>query len=441
MFDVYKIRKDFPMLENKTQQGHDLIYFDSAATTFKPYSVIKASDEYYLNENANSHRGDYDLAFKVDQKVDEVRTKVAKFINANKEEVVFTSGTSMSINQVAFGYGIKYMTENDEKFKKYWPCDLHLVGKEIVRFHTIIWPAMLMALGLELPKQVFGNVLPWFKVKEITHCKINYIPLNKEGRLTVEAVKSAITKNTKIVALAQITNVLAFLADIKEIAKVVHEHGAILVVDGAQSVPHMKIDVKDLDCDFLSFSAHKMCGPTGIGVLYGKYDLLRKTDPFMSGGGNNARFDMCGNVAFLEPPAKFEAGTMNLAGIYGLGAAIDYLNNLGMENIEKYEAELRKYAINKLKTLQNVIIYNENAEGSIITINVKDVFAQDEASYLNSKGICVRSGEHCAKILHEFLHTVATVRISFYFYNTKEEIDSLYEALKTGGDFLDAYFA
>ena len=408
MFDVYKIRKDFPMLENKTQQGHDLIYFDSAATTFKPYSVIKASDEYYLNENANSHRGDYDLAFKVDQKVDEVRTKVAKFLNANKEEVVFTSGTSMSINQVAFGYGIKYMTENDE---------ILLTEAE----HA-------------------SNVLPWFKVKEITHCKINYIPLNKEGRLTVEAVKSAITKNTKIVALAQITNVLAFLADIKEIAKVVHEHGAILVVDGAQSVPHMKIDVKDLDCDFLSFSAHKMCGPTGIGVLYGKYDLLRKTDPFMSGGGNNARFDMCGNVAFLEPPAKFEAGTMNLAGIYGLGAAIDYLNNLGMENIEKYEAELRKYAINKLKTLQNVIIYNENAEGSIITINVKDVFAQDEASYLNSKGICVRSGEHCAKILHEFLHTVATVRISFYFYNTKEEIDSLYEALKTGGDFLDAYF-
>ena len=409
MFDVYKIRKDFPMLENKTQQGHSLIYFDSAATTFKPYSVIKGGDEYYLNENANSHRGDYDLAFKVDQKVDEVRTKVAKFINANKEEVVFTSGTSMSINQVAFGYGMKYMTENDE---------ILLTEAE----HA-------------------SNVLPWFKVKEITHCKINYIPLNKEGRLTVEAVKSAITKNTKIVALAQITNVLAFLADIKEIAKVVHEHGAILVVDGAQSVPHMKIDVKDLDCDFLSFSAHKMCGPTGIGVLYGKYDLLRKTDPFMSGGGNNARFDMCGNVAFLEPPAKFEAGTMNLAGIYGLGAAIDYLNNLGMENIEKYEAELRKYAINKLKTLPNVIIYNENAEGSIITINVKDVFAQDEASYLNSKGICVRSGEHCAKILHEFLHTVATVRISFYFYNTKEEIDSLYEALKTGGDFLDAYFA
>ncbi len=409
MFDVYKIRKDFPMLDNKMQQGHPLIYFDNAATTFKPYSVIKACDEYYINETANSHRGDYDLAFKVDKKVDEVREKVAKFINANKEEVVFTSGTSMSINQIAFGYGMKHIKEDDE---------ILLTEAE----HA-------------------SNVLPWFKVKEMTHCKINYIPLNKEGRLTVESIKKSITKNTKIVAIAQVTNVLAFVADIKEIAKVVHEHGAILVVDGAQSVPHMKIDVKDLDCDFLSFSGHKMCGPTGIGILYGKYDLLKITDPFMSGGGNNARFDMCGDVTFLQPPAKFEAGTMNLDGIYGLGAAIDYLNNLGMQNIEKYEKDLRHYAIEKLKTLPNLIIYNENAEGSIITINVKDVFAQDEASYLNSKGICVRSGEHCAKILHEFLHTVATVRISFYFYNTKEEVDYLYEVLKTGGDFLDAYFA
>ncbi len=409
MFDVYKIRKDFPMLsDDKIEQGRKLVYFDNAATTFKPYSVIKASDEYYLNETANAHRGDYDLAYKVDTKVDEVRDKVAKFINAKKEEIVFTSGTSMSINLIAFGYGIKYLKEDDE---------ILLTEAE----HA-------------------SNVLPWFKVKEVTGAKINYIPLDKDGRLTVANIKKAITKKTKIVAIAQITNVLAFKADIKEIAKVCHEYGALLMVDGAQSVPHMKVDVKDLDCDFLSFSGHKLCGPTGIGILYGKYDLLKKTDPFMSGGGNNARFDMCGNVAFLQPPEKFEAGTQNLAGIYGLGAAIDYLNNLGMDNIENYERELRKYAISKLKTLQNLIIYNENAEGSIITINVKDVFAQDEASFLNSKGICVRSGEHCAKILHEFLKTVATVRISFYFYNTKEEVDYLYETLKEGGNFLDAYF-
>ena len=408
MFDVYKIRKDFPMLNNKTQQGHPLVYLDNAATTFKPYKVIEACNNYYLNENANAHRGDYDLAYKVDSNIDKVRQTVANFINAKKEEIVFTSGTSMSINLIAFGYGMKYLTKDDE---------ILLTEAE----HA-------------------SNVLPWFKVKEHTGCKINYIPLDKDGRLSIEGLKKVINKHTKIVAIAQISNVLAYLVDIKEISKICHEHGALLMVDGAQSVPHIKIDVKDLDCDFLSFSGHKLCGPTGIGVLYGKYNLLKMTDPFMTGGGNNARFDMCGNVAFLQPPEKFEAGTLNIEGIYGLGAAIEYLENIGMENIEKYEKELRNYAISKLKTLQNLIIYNEFAEGSIITINVKDVFAQDEASYLNSKGICVRSGEHCAKILHDFLKTVATVRISFSFYNTKEEIDILYEALKNGGDFLDAYF-
>ena len=408
MFDVYKIRKDFPMLNNKIQQGHPLVYLDNAATTFKPYKVIEACNNYYLNENANAHRGDYDLAYKVDSNIDKVRQTVANFINAKKEEIVFTSGTSMSINLIAVGYGMKYLTKDDE---------ILLTEAE----HA-------------------SNVLPWFKVKEHTGCKINYIPLDKDGRLSIEGLKKVINKHTKIVAIAQISNVLAYLVDIKEISKICHEHGALLMVDGAQSVPHIKIDVKDLDCDFLSFSGHKLCGPTGIGVLYGKYNLLKLTDPFMTGGGNNARFDMCGNVAFLQPPEKFEAGTLNIEGIYGLGAAIEYLENIGMENIEIYEKELRNYAISKLKTLQNLIIYNEFAEGSIITINVKDVFAQDEASYLNSKGICVRSGEHCAKILHDFLKTVATVRISFSFYNTKEEIDILYEALKNGGDFLDAYF-
>ena len=258
--------------------------------------------------------------------------------------------------------------------------------------------------------------------------------------MTIENFKKTITKHTKVVSLALVTNVLGFNVDIKEISKIAHEYGAVVVCDGAQSVPHMKTDVKDLDCDFLSFSAHKMCGPTGIGILYGKFDLLKVMDPLMSGGGDNARFDMCGNVAFLAPPAKFEAGTLNLEGIYGLGACIDYINNIGLDNISSYEKELRKYAINKLKSLDNIIIYNETADAGIITINVKGVFPQDEASYLNSKGICVRSGEHCAKLLKDLLKTVGTVRISFYFYNTFDEIDTLYEALKNGGDFLDAYF-
>lgn len=409
MFDVKKIRKDFPMLNKKTQQGHDLIYLDNAATTFKPQCVIDACNKYYFNENANSHRGDYDLAFKVDKKVDEVREKVAKFINSKKEEVVFTSGTSMSLNMIAFGYGFKFLKEGDE---------ILLTEAE----HA-------------------SNVLPWFKVSELTKAKIRYIPLTSEGKLTIENFKKVMNEHVKVVSIALITNVLGFITPVKEICKIAHEYGAVVICDGAQSVPHMPTDVEDLDCDFLSFSGHKMVGPTGIGILYGKFDILKTMDPLMSGGGDNARFDMCGNVAFLAPPAKFEAGTMNLEGIYGLGAAIDYLNNLGMENIFNYEKELRDYAISKLKTLDNLIIYNENADSGIITINVKGVFPQDEASYLNSKGICVRSGEHCAKLLKDLLHTVGTVRISLYFYNTFEEVDALYEALKKGGDFLDAYFS
>jgi cysteine desulfurase / selenocysteine lyase len=409
MFDVEKIRQDFPMFKNnKKMQNHRFVYLDNAATSLKPQCVIDACDKYYEKECANAHRGDYDLAYSVDETVDSVREKVAKFLNANKEEIVFTSGASMSLNLIAFGYGFKYLKENDE---------ILLTEAE----HA-------------------SNVLPWFKIKDLTGCKINYIPLTKEGKLTPEAVEKTITSNTKIVSIAQVTNVLGYIVDIKEIAKICHKHGVILVVDGAQSVPHMKVDVKDLDCDFLIFSGHKMCGPTGTGVIYGKFDLLCKMDALMVGGGDNIRFDLCGNVSLLEPPLKFEAGTQNLAGIYGLGAAIDYLNSIGMENIEKYEFELRNYAISKLKTLDNIIIYNESADTGIITLNVKDVFPQDEATYLNSKGICVRSGQHCAKLLLEFLHAVGTVRISLYFYNNKEDIDQLYDALKTGGNILDAYF-
>ena len=376
MIDIKKIRNDFPMIRNnKEMQGHRFCYLDNAATSFKPDSVIKACNEYYEKETANAHRGDYDLAYEVDVKVDEVREKVAKFINADKEDIVFTSGASMSLNLIAFGYGFKYLKEGDE---------------------ILITEA-----------EHASNVLPWFKVCELTKCKISYIPLDEEGRLTVDNLKKSINSHTKIVSIAQVTNVLGYIIDIKDIAKICHDNGTILIVDGAQSVPHMKVDVKELDCDFLIFSGHKMCGPTGTGVLYGKFDILKKMDPLMVGGGNNARFDMCGNVSFLEPPAKFEAGTQNLAGIYGLGAAIDYLNEIGMDNIEEYEHDLRKYAIKKLEELDNVIIYNKNAEAGIITLNVKGVFSQDEATYLNSKGICVRSGQHCAKILIGFLITSA----------------------------------
>ncbi len=406
MIDYQKCLKDFPIL-NKTMQNHRLVYLDNAATTFKPTAVLDSIKDYYENYCANTHRGDYDIAHIADVKYDEARQIVADFIGADKSEVVFTAGASMSLNMIAYGYA-KFLQSGDE---------------------ILITEA-----------EHASNVLPWFTIAKEKGCIVRYIPLTKEGRLTIENVKKTMTDKVKVIAVAQVTNVLGFTVDIKSIAKIAHEHGAILVCDGAQSIPHFKVDVKDLDCDFLAFSGHKMCGPTGIGVMYGKFNLLKDMEPLMSGGGMNARFNMCGEVSLLLPPAKFEAGTQNIEGAIGLASAIKYLESIGMDNIESHEKELKKYAISKLKQLDNVILYNENAESGIITFNIKDVFAQDAATYFNSKGICVRSGQHCAKILIDFLGTVATVRASIYFYNTFEDIDALVEACKKAGDFLDAYF-
>ncbi|HAV19740.1 MAG TPA: cysteine desulfurase, partial [Firmicutes bacterium] len=368
--DIKAIRDQFPML-NKTMQGHPLCYFDNAATTFKPKRVIEVMNDYYSNYTANTGRGDYDLEHITDEKFAEARRIIANFINADEKEVVFTSGASMSINLLAFGYGKKFLTKDDE---------------------ILITQA-----------EHASNVLPWFKVRDEVGCQVNFIPLDHQGRLTPENLRKTISKKTKIVAVAHVTNVMAYHLDIKEIAKIVHEYDAVLVVDGAQSVPHLPTDVQDLDIDFLSFSGHKMCGPTGIGILYGKYALLEKTDPFMTGGGMSTGFDMCGDASFMKPPFKFEAGTQNIAGAIGLGEAVRFIQEIGIKNIAKYEAELRQYAINKMKELPNIEIYNPDAEGGIITFNVKDVFAQDAATHLNSKGICVRSGQHCAKILIDYL--------------------------------------
>ncbi len=411
MFDPKRLRQDFPMYRNHIKmQGKDLVWLDNASTTFKPDVVVSAVTSYMTEETSNSHRGDYDLCFQMDKKVKEARETVASFIHAEPNEVVFTSGTTASINLVAFGYGVKFLKPEDE---------ILLTEAE----HA-------------------SNVLPWFKVAEMTGCKIRYIPLDKEGRLTPENLSKTISEHTKIVAVAHVTNVLGFLAPVKELASIAHAHGAVLVLDGAQSVPHMPTDVKDLDVDFLSFSGHKLCGPTGIGVLYGRYELLCKMDPFMTGGGMNAKFDMCGDVGYLAPPMKFEAGTQPLAEIFGLDAAIRYLQSIGLENIHQHEKELKRYAVEQLKKTGIVTIYNENSEAGIVTFNVEGVFAQDAASYLNHCGIACRSGQHCAKILTSFLGTIATIRASFYLYTDKEDIDALVEAVKNmkGGAFLDAFF-
>lgn len=384
------------MLHHHTMQSHPLVYLDNAATTFKPQCVIDAVVRYYTDQTANVHRGDYEISYQVSEAYEKTREDVARFIHAQPKEIVFTAGASASLNLVAYGYGRKYLKAGD--------------------------------VILSTEAEHASNILPWFKVAEETGAKIEYIPLTEDGQLTLDNFRQAMHENVKIVAVADITNVLGYVAPIEEMTRIAHENGAIVVCDGAQSVPHTPTDVQAWGVDFLAFSAHKMCGPTGIGVLYGKYELLQKTDPFMLGGGSNARFDMCGNILLKDAPYKFEAGTPNIEGVLGLQQAVRYLESIGMEQIQAYEHELKAYAIEKLKKLDNLILYNPTSPTGIIAFNVKDVFAQDAAGYLNSQGIAVRSGNHCAKILLNVLKTSETIRASLYFYNTKEDVDRFVQA-------------
>ena len=408
MYDVYKIRKDFPMLNGKKMQGKDLVYLDNASTTFKPQCVIDAINKYYLEMNANSHRGDYDLCYNMDVEIENTRKTIAKFVNCDFKEVVFTSGDTMSLNLIANSYGRKFLKKGDEVVLSY--------------------------------AEHSSDILPWYQICNEVGAIIKFIPLSENGELLPQNLELVMSEKTKVVSIANVGNVLGYTANIKGLAAVAHKHGAVIVVDGAQSVPHDVTDFKGWDIDFLTFSAHKMCGPTGIGCLIGKYDLLDKMDPFIVGGGNNVTFGTNQNVEYLNPPVKFEAGTLHLAGIVGFKAAVEFIMSIGIENIRQHDQELFDYAIKELDKLDNVIVYNKQARGGVITFNVKDVFAQDEATLLNSKGIAVRSSQHCAKILNGFLKTPATCRMSTYLYTIKEEIDALVNALKEGGDILDAYF-
>lgn len=410
MIDITGIRRNFPMLNNKKMQGHDLIYFDNGATTFKPQSVIDAVNHYYTDLSCNAHRGDYELAYCLDQEFEAARAAAAAFINANEREIIFTSGASEGLNTVAQGYGRKFLRPND--------------------------------IVLSTEAEHASCILPWMRVCEETGAVLDYISLDEQGRIGIEAVAERMNERVKVIVLAQISNVLGYEAPISDICRLAHQYGAVVVVDGAQSVPHMPIDVAELDCDFLAFSAHKMCGPTGIGVLYGKYELLDAMDPLYLGGGSNARFDMCGNILLKQPPYKFESGTANIAGILGMKAAMDYLNQIGMEQIHAYEQSLRSRLVDSLRGLDNIHLYNADADAAIVTFNVKDVFAQDAATYFSAHGVAVRSGQHCAKLLTDKLNTSATVRASLYFYNDMQEIER-FAKLCSGADMktcLDVYF-
>ena len=384
-------RDDFKLLES------NIIYFDNGATTLKPYILSETISNYYNNYSANAHRGDYDLSLKVDKEYELTRKIVKKFINAKtNSEIVFTNNTTDSLNKIVFGFFANYLKENDE---------------------ILITKA-----------EHASNILPWFELSDKLNLNINYIPLDNL-QVTLDNVKKSITKNTKVISIAHISNVIGDIRPIKEIIKYAHENNILVVIDGAQSVPHIKIDVQELDIDFLAFSAHKMCGPTGVGVLYAKEEYLNNTCPIIFRGGMNSTFEFDGTRIYKEIPTILEAGTPNIAGVIGFGKVLEYLNNIGIDKIHEYEVKLRKYALEKLKKLDNIIIYNEEAESSIITFNVKGVFPQDVAIYLNKYNICVRAGSHCAKILKDDLGIKNTVRISLYFYNTKEEIDKLINVL------------
>ena len=386
-------REDFPMLKQ------DIIYFDNGATSLKPQCVIDKMTEYYEKYSANAHRGDYNISYKVDLEYESARDEVVNFINAkSKEEVIFTSGATDSLNMLVNGFFVNIVEPGDEI--------------------------------LITTSEHASNVLPWFKLATDYGCVVNFITLDDYLHVTLDNVKKSITPKTKIIALAQTTNVIGDIRPIKEIAKLAHENNIFLVIDAAQSAPHLKIDVQVLDIDFLVFSAHKMLGPTGVGVLYGKKELLESLIPINLGGGMNESFDNPNEVYLKDLPTRLEAGTPNIAGVIGFGEAIRYLNKIGMDKIAERERKLREYLVERLVKIPHIDIINLESESGIVTFNVEGVFAQDVAYYLNKYNICVRAGNHCAKLTKNITGVNNTLRISLYFYNTEKEIDELVELLK-----------
>ena len=393
-------REDFPILNT------NIIYFDNAATTLKPQFVIDEITEYYTKYTANAHRGDYDNSLLVDRKYEGVRERVKEFINAKKsEEIIFTSGATEALNMIIFGYMFNYLQKDDEVI---------LTKSE----HA-------------------SNLLPWLILEKKIGIKINYIELNENYEVTIENVEKIISDKTKVISIAHITNAIGDVRPIEEIGKICRKKEMILVVDATQSVGHIITNVEKDNIDFLTFSAHKMLGPTGTGVLYGRYELLEKMQPLCYGGGMNTYFDSSGEYELKPLPERLEDGTQNIAGVIGLGAAIHYLNKTGLNRIHEHEKELKNYLLNKIKMIPNIKIYNENVNTGILIFNLGDYFSQDVAIFLNQYKICVRAGNHCAKILKEALCTTNTCRMSLYLYNTKEEIDKFIEVLMNQDKLLD----
>ncbi|MFB5660829.1 cysteine desulfurase [Alteribacillus sp. HJP-4] len=406
--DVQEIRRQFPILQQEVN-GHPLVYLDSAATSQKPLKVLEVLDDYYRRYNSNVHRGVHTLGSMATDGYEGAREKVRSFINAaSTEEVIFTRGTTTAINKVAYSYGYANLQEGDE---------------------IVI-----------TPMEHHSNIIPWQQTAKSTGATLKYIPLQDDGTLSMEDVKNTITANTKIVAVMQVSNVLGTINPVKKIAKIAHDNGAVMLVDGAQSAPHMRVDVRDMDCDFFAFSGHKMGGPTGIGVLYGKKQLLENMEPLEYGGEMIDFVDLYEST-WKELPWKFEGGTPIIAGAIGLGAAIDFIRDIGMENIEAHEAKLAQYATDKLVEVEGLRIYGPNKRAGLVTFNIDDVHPHDVATVLDSEGIAVRAGHHCAQPLMKWLNVAATARASFYIYNTEEDIDALTDGLIKTKEYFGDVFA
>lgn len=400
ILNIKKIREDFPILKRKIK-GKPLIYLDNAATTQKPIQVINAIKEYYEKYNANIHRAIHTLGEEATEKYEEVREKIRRFINAKStKEIIFVRNATEAINLVMYSWALNNLKRNDE------------IISTIMEHHS--------------------NIVPWQFLRDRIGIKLNFLDIDDQGFLRLDHLNKIISKKTKLIAITHASNVLGTINPIKEIVRIAHENGSLVLVDGAQSVPHMKVDVKELDCDFLVFSGHKMLGPMGIGVLYCKEEILESIQPFLYGG------DMIKCVSLEKSewndlPLRFEAGTSNVEGAIGLGAAIDYLNKIGLENVREHDANLTKYALEKLSNISDVEIYgpkNANKKTGLIAFNFNNVHPHDVSHILDDEGIEIRSGHHCAMPLHKRLGIESSARISFYIYNTKEEIDKFIEALK-----------
>jgi cysteine desulfurase/selenocysteine lyase len=399
-YDVNEIRKDFPILDRKVR-GRPLVYLDNAATTQKPRQVIDALVHYYEHYNANIHRGLHTLAEEATAAYEEARVKAGRFINAAlpEQEIIFTRNTTESINLVANAWGRKNLKPGDE------------IAFSAMEHHSNLVPWQLIALG--------------------TGAKLRFIEIDDTGHLVWEDVLAKIGERTKIVALTQMSNVLGTINPIKEIAEVAHRAGAIVLVDGAQSVPHMPVDVQDMDCDFLAFSSHKMLGPTGVGVLYGKREVLEAMDPFL-GGGEMIKRVTYESSTYADLPHKFEAGTPNIADVIAFGAAIDYLEDLGMDVVREHEIALTQYAIDRLRETEGVTVFgppDATEKGGAVAFNYRDLHPHDLSQVLDQHGIAIRAGHHCAQPLMRRLDTVATARASLYLYNTEDEVDALIDGI------------